>query len=429
MRTVGVLAALVLALAAPSLAQSPEISDEQLELLEQLTPEQREALLDEFLGDREDGGRVDARTRDRDAAGGRAPEDVRRLSRADGDGTEGEGLEPGDESEAPVAASAMRREPRIQPGAQLLVEIEEVQLAEGREELRDRIRRGNPYRLDSAGRVELPGFEPLPLLGLTERLASKRLATDPDLADFRVRVTLLPLEKSEQDALKPYGYDLFTDAPSTFAADARAPVPSWYIIGAGDVLRIQLFGNVNRSLTLEVGRDGQVDFPQIGPIAVEGLSFAEAKEQIEARVADQMIGVRANAEMGETRAIRVFLLGEVIRPGSYTVSALATVTHALFAGGGIDRAGSLRNVQLKRGGRLVRRLDLYDLLLRGDTSSDVGLLAGDVVFIPPVGTTATVSGEIRRHAIYELNGDTKIGELVTTAGGLTPLSDPRAVRL
>ncbi len=117
-----------------------------------------------------------------------------------------------------------------------------------------------------------------------------------------------------------------------------------------------------------------------------------------------MIGTQAIVSMGDLRSIRVFVLGEAERRARYTVSGLATVTNALFVSGGVKPIGSLRNIQLKRNGQVVTRLDLYDLLLNGDTSGDVRLLPGDVIFIPPVGSTVGVTGEVRRPAIYELQG-------------------------
>jgi protein involved in polysaccharide export with SLBB domain len=172
-----------------------------------------------------------------------------------------------------------------------------------------------------------------------------------------------------------------------------------------------------------VNRDGSVSFPELGPISVAGLTFSAAKQSIESRVSRHLIGVRANVSMGETRSIRIFVLGEAKQPGSYTVSGLATMTSALFASGGVKRIGSLRNIQLKRQGRLVRQLDLYDLLIRGDTSDDAKLLPGDVIFIPPAGATVSVDGEVQRPAVYELRQGENVGELVHIAGGLTAEAD------
>jgi len=130
--------------------------------------------------------------------------------------------------------------------------------------------------------------------------------------------------------------------------------------------------------------------------------------------------------MGPLRSIRVFILGEAYRPGSYTISSLATMTNALFVSGGISSIGSLRNVQLKRNGRLVTTLDLYDLLLRGDTSGDERLQPGDVIFIPPVGATVGVQGEVRRPAIYEIRYEKTIREVIKLAGGMLPSAYPEA---
>jgi polysaccharide export outer membrane protein len=142
-------------------------------------------------------------------------------------------------------------------------------------------------------------------------------------------------------------------------------------------------------------------------------------------VREQMIGTQASIGIGELRSIRVFVLGEAQVPGSYTVSGLSTVTNALFVSGGVKKIGSLRNIQLKRAGRTVTTLDLYDLLLHGDTSADVRLMPGDVIFVPPVGTTVGLGGEVRRPAIYELKTETSAAQLLQLGGGLTPEADPR----
>ena len=133
--------------------------------------------------------------------------------------------------------------------------------------------------------------------------------------------------------------------------------------------------------------------------------------------------------MGETRAINVFVLGEAKYPGSYTITGLSTVTTALFAAGGIKATGSLRTIQLKRQGAVARTLDLYDLLMRGDSANDAKLLPGDVIFIPPIGPTASVDGEVRRPAIYELKGAMSVGDLLWMGDGLTPTADRSSAAL
>jgi protein involved in polysaccharide export with SLBB domain len=291
------------------------------------------------------------------------------------------------------------------------------------------VRRGNPYRLDRTGALDLPGLGLVPLAGLTVLQATQRLAIEPFLRDFRIRLTLLPLEPIDTDALKPFGYDLFAGVPTTFAPVTDIPVPSEYVIGPGDRFDVQLIGNTKGKHSLVVNRDGSVMFPELGPIAVSGLRVDEAKARIEQRVADQMIGTQVTVSMGDLRSIRVYVLGEAEQPGSFTVSSLATITNAIFVSGGVKPIGSLRNIQLKRNGQVVKRLDLYDLLLNGDTSGNVRLQPGDVIFIPPVGSTVGVTGEIRRPAIYELNGESSVADLLHLGGGLTPEADPKLATL
>ena len=282
------------------------------------------------------------------------------------------------------------------------------------------VRSRNPYRLSRDGALTLPGLPPIPLLGLSEDQGTLRLKVEPALRGLDVRLTRLPIKKTGAEGLKPFGYDLFDHALSTFAPATNVPVPSDYVVGAGDELNVQLYGKENRSLKVTVGRDGRINLPALGPITVGGLTFDEMRATIESRVSTQLIGVKASVSMGDTRSIRVFVLGEARRPGTYTISGLGTITSALYAAGGARPSGSLRNIELKRRGVLVRRLDLYDLLIRGDTSDDSKLLPGDVIFIPPVGPTVSVDGEVRRPAIYETRPETSVAEVIQLAGGLTP---------
>src|SRR6202167_6680035 len=133
--------------------------------------------------------------------------------------------------------------------------------------------------------------------------------------------------------------------------------------------------------------------------------------------------------MGDLRAIRVFVLGEAATPGSYTVGGRSPMTNALFVSGGVKKIGSLRNIELKRNGRLITTLDLYDLLLRGNTSGDQQLLPGDVIFIPPIGNTVSVYGSVRRPAIYELKNEKTAEQAIDIAGGLLPDADAKDAQL
>jgi polysaccharide export outer membrane protein len=295
--------------------------------------------------------------------------------------------------------------------------------------VRDRILKGNPYHLNGFGVLEIPGLPAIPLAGLTAEEATRRLSADPDLRDYTVRLTLLRLEPLDDQGAKPFGYDLFQGVPSTFAPVKDIQVPIDYVVGPGDSFNIQLYGNDTASYTLTVGRDGRIRFPKLGPISVSGMGFDAARAALEHRVAQQLIGTQVSVTMGDLRSIRVFVLGEAEKPGSYTVSGLSTMTNALFVSGGVKTIGSLRNIELKRNGRLVSVLDLYDLLLHGDTSGDRQLMAGDVIFIPPIGATVTVYGAVRRPAIYELKKEKTVEQLIDISGGLAPDADGKLAQL
>jgi len=297
------------------------------------------------------------------------------------------------------------------------------------QEFRERILRRNPYKLDKWGILNLPELGPVPLAGLTAEEATQRMAAELNLSQFIVVLTRLPLKPLGSEALKPFGYDLFAGRPSTFAPATDVPVPVEYIVGPGDRLQVQLIGSTKGRYELVVGRDGRINFPELGPIPVSGLHFDEVRSLLESRVAEQMIGTQVSVTMGELRSIRVYVLGDAQTPGSYTVSGLSTITNALFVSGGVKKVGSLRNIQLKRAGRTVTTLDLYDLLLKGDTSADARLLPGDVIFVPPIGATVGLAGEVRRPAIYELKDETTAGELLNLGGGLLPEADPSIATL
>jgi len=313
---------------------------------------------------------------------------------------------------------------RTQEQSQLTVEELQADARKKLQDMIDQIRGRNPYQLDSSGALLLPGIPAIALAGLSEDLATRRVAAEPAFSKVRVRLIRLPLDKSGRDALKPFGYELFDNSLFSLMPSLDRPVPADYIVGPGDILQVQLFGGSNNeNLELRVGRDGVVNLPQLGPIEVGGQRYTAVKAEIESRVARQIIGVRAAVSMDQTRTISVFVLGEAKYPGSYSVSGLATVTTALFAAGGVQRTGSLRGIQVKRQGQTVRTFDLYDLLMHGDSSADIKLLPGDVVFIPTIGATAAIDGEVQRPAIYELKDSQNVADLLQMAGGLTAAAD------
>ncbi|MDY0164744.1 SLBB domain-containing protein [Desulfobotulus sp.] len=235
--------------------------------------------------------------------------------------------------------------------------------------------------------------------------------------------------KRSREELPHFGYSLFAGAPTTFAPVSDVPVPEGYIIGPGDHIRVQIYGNQNRILDLEVNREGIIQMPDLGPKPVAGLTFTDMRQDLEDTIRRHFIGAQSSITLGKLRSFQVFVLGEAFKPGSYAVSGLATMTHALYVSGGVRETGSLRKIQLRRAGRLVGELDLYDLLLKGDTASDLRLQAGDTVFVPPRGDSVALAGAVIRPGIYEFRKENTVRDLLSLAGGLLPSAQMKDARL
>ena len=223
----------------------------------------------------------------------------------------------------------------------------------------------------------------------------------------------------EAPALEIFGHRLFTGVPSTFAPITTVPVSNDYIVGPGDEIKILMWGRLDAFYALEVNNEGVINFPKVGPLTVAGLTFGELKELIRAK-AESITGVNVSVSMGKLRTIQVFVLGEVKSPGLFTVSSLATVTNALLASGGPTALGSLRKVELKRQGKVITAIDLYEFLLKGDSSADMRLMPGDTIFIPQTGPMVAVSGNVKRPAIYEMKEDRSLQNALDLAAGLRP---------
>ncbi len=191
------------------------------------------------------------------------------------------------------------------------------------------------------------------------------------------------------------------------------------MIGPGDELKITVWGNIEGQWTAIVDRDGNITLPKVGILGVTGLTFKELKDTLHKQLARYYTNFEMNVSMGNLRTIRVYLVGNAERPGSYTISSLSTLVNALFESGGPSKKGTMRDIQLKRHGKTVVRFDLYDFLLRGDKTKDTRLMPEDVIFIPPVGPLVAIAGNVRNPAIYELKGETRLSYLVDMAGGLT----------
>jgi polysaccharide biosynthesis/export protein len=229
--------------------------------------------------------------------------------------------------------------------------------------------------------------------------------------------------------LKVFGMELFTPRNgSQFDANLAGPVDPSYRIGAGDRLVLILTGDVEQAYTLDVTREGFVVVPMVGQISVANLTLAQLEDVLYTRLSRSYSGVRRgptattrfSISVARLRSNQIFVVGEVAKPGSYRVSAAGTALTALYAAGGPTMNGSLRAVQIRRNGRTVSTIDLYDYLLRGDASRDARLLNGDIVFVPVHTGRVRVIGEVIRPGTYEIGGGNSLSEILRAAGGLQP---------
>ena len=219
-----------------------------------------------------------------------------------------------------------------------------------------------------------------------------------------------------------YGYEIFKFSPSTFSPSNNIAIPPTYVLGPGDKIKINYFGvNASSSGKYEkyITREGNLTLPKIGPISLAGLTFEQAKEVVSGKVKEDLVGTDVSIAITELRSITVYVLGQAYLPGSYTLSGLSSITNALFVSGGVNEEGSLRNIQLKRDGKIIKTYDFYDFLVFGDASNDVRLLDGDTLFIPYIENTFEAIGSFKRPYLYELKIGETLSDVIKLVGGFT----------
>ncbi len=229
--------------------------------------------------------------------------------------------------------------------------------------------------------------------------------------------------------LKQFGYSLFEAPSTTFAPVQDVPVGPDYVLGPGDTIVVNIWGLTESSFSVTVDRNGEIFLPKGGPVRVWGLKFSEMETLVKQQLSQYFTRVNITITMGPLRTMKVFILGDVVKPGAYTVSSLSTMTNALFAAGGPSPQGSLREVRLIRANQIIARLDLYKFLLEGSRADDQRLMGDDTIFVPPIGRVVALAGYVKRPAIYELKDETTLAQLVELAGGLTILSYVKRVQV
>lgn len=271
-----------------------------------------------------------------------------------------------------------------------------------------------PLAGDAEVRVEPPALPEKP--SKLEEKANEAL--EPVSLDERIQKQSLNTE------LNQFGYDLFSKPASSFAPAETLPVPGDYVVLPGDTFAVQVFGATDVQYRLVVTRDGRLLLPEVGAVNVAGLTFDEAKLAIEAEIGKVRIGVKTVVTLSELQTIQVVVMGEVHKPGTFTVPGMTNLFNALLNTGGIKTTGSLRKIELRRKNELVARMDLYEILLSGRTRNNPYLQHGDVIFVPPLGPTISVAGEVNRPAIYEMLDSVNVRAAIDIAGGMLPTADP-----
>lgn len=227
--------------------------------------------------------------------------------------------------------------------------------------------------------------------------------------------------------LNIFGKDLFSDVPSTFAPFDSAQVNQDYVIGTGDELQIRGWGMVDIDVSATVDRSGSIFIPRVGSVKVSGVQYKDLQGYLKKAVGKIYNNFELTASIAQTRAVQIYVVGHAVRPGTYTLSAMSTLLNALFTSGGPDDTGSMRNIQLKRGTQTITSFDLYDMLSKGDKSSDMTLRDGDVIYIPEVGPLVALTGNVKQPAIFELKGNTTLAEVLTWAGGFDSAAETKRV--
>ncbi len=226
--------------------------------------------------------------------------------------------------------------------------------------------------------------------------------------------------------LPVFGADFFQNTPSSFAPLQNTPVPSEYMLGAGDELLIRAWGSLDVDYRAVVDRNGAISIPTIGNINLAGVKASDAEAVIRSSIAKLYRDVTVNVSFGRLRAITVYVVGQARKPGSYTVSGFSTLVTALLVSGGPNAAGSMRNVQVKRNGKVQGSLDLYAFIAKGDKSSDIKLQDGDTIFIPAAVGHIALTGKVNTPAIFELKtANESISSVLDLAGGMPVVADPR----
>ena len=223
-----------------------------------------------------------------------------------------------------------------------------------------------------------------------------------------------------------FGREIFSARNLTFAPSYNIPTPPNYVLGAGDEVGVEVWGDAESTMKHRVSPEGSISISGVGPVSVAGLTIEQAQQRIQSKV-DRIMSGQVRVSLGEIRSIKVNISGEVAVPGTYTLPSLATVFNAIYSAGGVNDIGSLRRIQVYRNSRKVADLDVYDYLVNGKYETNILLEDNDMIIVPPYDSYVAIGGKVKRERIYELKKGETLGKLIEYAGGFT--GDAYAERL
>lgn len=276
---------------------------------------------------------------------------------------------------------------------------------------------------------------------IQSRLRNEEQETDFQDSELQDSVKVMEIEKGPIREKKKnqkiiFGRDIFNNDQLTFEPNLNIATPENYVLGAGDEVIIDIWGNSVRNIRQFITPDGNITIDEIGPVYLNGLKIEEAYVRVKNALANVYASLNSSQpntfmklSLGKVRSIRVNIMGEVALPGTYTIPSLATLFHALYVAGGVGDIGSLRSIQVNRKGKEIANVDVYDYLFKGKSDLDISLNDGDVIVVPPYKNMVSLQGKVKRPMIYELNGTEAISDLLKYAGGFTGDAYKNAIQI
>ena len=237
------------------------------------------------------------------------------------------------------------------------------------------------------------------------------------------------LAERDKEKRKVFGRDIFNNKELSFEPNMNISTPQKYVLGAGDAVIIDIYGASQKTINSTVSPDGDITIEGFGPVNVAGLTVEQANARLKNQLGARYSSSKIRLTVGQTKTIMINVMGEVSTPGTYTLSAFATVFHALYMAGGVNDLGTLRNIKVYRQNKLVSVVDIYDYILNGKLTGNIRLTDNDVIVVGPYDCLVTVTGKVKRPMIYEMKKNESVGTLLKYAGGFTGDAYRKAVRL